>query len=77
MLLVIDTCNIGLGAEPGGGITLKIENIEGLPGVALLLPIVKESAEKLIKGAQQTMALKVVEVADNVAMKQAVRDAGA
>lgn len=76
MILIIDTCNIGLAGEPSGGITLKMEDIEGLPGTTILLPIHKTAAEGLVKGAQETMGLRTVEVADNAGMQQAVRDAG-
>jgi hypothetical protein len=50
LLVVLDTCSLSLGAEPSGGITIQVKDIEGLPGTTLLLPVVRESAEQLYEG---------------------------
>jgi hypothetical protein len=76
MILILDTCDIALAGEPSGGITLRLDNIEGLPNTSILLPIQKDNAEKLVTAASQTLKLTTVEVADNQAMKRAVQDAG-
>lgn len=57
MLLIIDTCAVQVAKEPTGGFTLKLTAIDGLPGIDLVIPIVKESAEQLLEGARKTMGM--------------------
>lgn len=48
MLLVFDTCNIGVAKEPSGGFILKLTGIEGFPGIDILVPVEgKEQAGKV------------------------------
>jgi hypothetical protein len=35
-----------VGPEPSGGVTIQVKGIDGLPGVSLLIPIVKDSADE-------------------------------
>lgn len=50
MLLILDTCDIALGKEPSGGVTFSFKNIEGLPGISLMIPITGESADSMYEG---------------------------
>lgn len=44
MFIILETCSIGVGANPEGGFTIKISDIEGFPGNILGLPIGEEAA---------------------------------
>lgn len=63
MYLVLDTCNVGIGGEPTGGITLKFSDIQGMPNVEMLVPIGRDAANGLMKGIQQAMGAKTIETA--------------
>jgi hypothetical protein len=50
LLLILDQCNLSLAAEPSGGVTLRVTEIEGLPNTTLLIPVVRDSATQLYDG---------------------------
>lgn len=65
MIQVLDTCSLGVGAEPGGGFTIRVSDIEGMPGIVLMIPISKESAVPFIEGARKQMgAVEPANLAD-------------
>ena len=66
MLLVLDTCSIALAGEPSGGVTIRVNQIEGLPGTTLLIPIIKESAEQLYEGMGKELHKPKIYVPEDV-----------
>ena len=61
MLIVFDTCNVGLGPEPEGGVSFIYKNVEGLPpDVSIMVPLAREMVEKLIVGMQEQLGKKIL-----------------
>lgn len=50
LLLILDNCNVAIAAEPSGGVTIRLNGIEGLPNTTLLIPIAREAAVELHTG---------------------------
>ena len=46
MFIILDPCNVAL-SRAGGGVMLRILDIEGLPGITLGLPLEGESLEQI------------------------------
>lgn len=61
MLVILDTCNIGLAKHPSGGFVLKIADVEGLPeNCHLMLPVEgKEAAYELVDGIIELLGPRV------------------
>ena len=58
MFVILDPCQLGVGPAPGpgGGITLRIGEIGGLPSdVSLAIPIGAEAATSLIEEANNLL----------------------
>jgi len=53
LLVIWENCRLSLAAEPSGGVTIRVTEIEGLPGQTILIPIVRESAMELKDGMEQ------------------------
>jgi hypothetical protein len=60
VLLVLDTCNLGVGREPTGGFTIIATEIEGLPGLKLMFPIARDAGEKVLEEARKVMGSSIV-----------------
>lgn len=57
-MLIIDTCSLGVGKNPGGGFTLKLTGIEGcgaLDGMDILIPVYGPAATQLVGEIQKVI----------------------
>ena len=75
MLVILDTCNIGVRKEPQGGLVILLTDIEGFPGNSFMIPIEgKDRAQELINGMQEALGPKLA--ADMRDMRKEVQNAG-